>query len=368
MNEHVRPETVVRAPVRQTFIDCDIHPTPESEAALARFMPAEWREYNARYANFGRLPITGMDMYPGIEPHIARRDSYPPTGGLPGSDLVFMREQHLDPNGVEIGILQPLSHSGGNQKNPQFSAVLASAINQWQLEDWTSHEPRLRASLMMPWDNAEASVKEIARHGKNPAFAQVGMNMRTTEPLGSHRYWPIYRMATEYGMPVGVHAGGSAGGPPLGGAGWASYHIQQHQAGHIGMSHMLLSFALSGVFEEIPDFRLIVVEGGFTWLPALMWRADSIWEKNRGDFPMLKRPPSEYVREHVWISSQPMDVYKTPAHLKQVIDWLGWDRLCFATDYPHWDFDDPQHAFPFALTPDQKQAVFHDNARAALRL
>ena len=36
----------------------------------------------------------------------------------------------------------------------------------------------------------------------------------------------------------------------------------------------------------------------------------------------------------------------------------------FSTDYPHWDFDDPQHTFKFAMTEGQKAKVFWDNAKA----
>ena len=33
-------------------------------------------------------------------------------------------------------------------------------------------------------------------------------------------------------------------------------------------------------------------------------------------------------------------------HLFDVIDWVGWDKLLFATDYPHWDFDEPSRVLP----------------------
>ncbi len=52
------------------------------------------------------------------------------------------------------------------------------------------------------------------------------------------------------------------------------------------------------------------------------------------------------------------------ANLLDTIEWIGWDRLLFATDYPHWDFDDPATALPLRLTESQRSAVFRENARA----
>ena len=39
------------------------------------------------------------------------------------------------------------------------------------------------------------------------------------------------------------------------------------------------------------------------------------------------------------------------------------DRMMFATDYPHWDFDAPDQAFPVRLDADFKQAIMAGNAQ-----
>jgi predicted TIM-barrel fold metal-dependent hydrolase len=88
----------------------------------------------------------------------------------------------------------------------------------------------------------------------------------------------------------------------------------------------------------------------------------------RDEVPHVKRPPSEYVREHFWFTTQPMEEPPNRADLKELINWVGWDRLLFATDYPHWDFDDPNYAFKFKMTDAEKEQIFRGNAKKVLRI
>jgi predicted TIM-barrel fold metal-dependent hydrolase len=91
---------------------------------------------------------------------------------------------------------------------------------------------------------------------------------------------------------------------------------------------------------------------------------DKHWERMRSEIPHVKRPPSEYLRENFWFTTQPVEEPANPGHLADIIGWIGWDRLIFSSDYPHWDFDHPRHVFKFHLTDEQKAKVFRGNARA----
>ena len=79
----------------------------------------------------------------------------------------------------------------------------------------------------------------------------------------------------------------------------------------------------------------------------------------------MQRQPSEYIDEHVWFTTQPIEEPADPAHLIYAIEQarLG-DRLLFATDYPHWDFDSPAQALPRALGPELRRAILCENALA----
>jgi hypothetical protein len=69
---------------------------------------------------------------PGETPQAARRDAWPPTGGLPASDLDFVRQQHLDFYGISAAIMNPLSPTGQGDQNVELSIAMATAANEVQ--------------------------------------------------------------------------------------------------------------------------------------------------------------------------------------------------------------------------------------------
>jgi len=351
-----------RERTKQAVIDCDIHTAPATKQTLATYMPARWRRHHEL---FGERGPSGAS-YPRANQNAARTDSWPPSGQPPGSDLAFLREQLLDTWGIEYGVMNPLLGAGG-QLNLEYGAAHARATNDWQLAEWIEPEPRLRASVVVPYEDGALTAAEIDRVGDNPAFVQVLLSIRTSEPLGRRKYWPMYEAAVRHDLPIGIHFGG-AGGGPITGAGWPSFYIEDHAGMPTAFQSQVISMVTEGIFEHFPTLKIVLIEGGFGWLPSLMWRLDRAYGHLREEVPHLKRLPSEYIREHFWITTQPMEEPTTGEQFHQLLRHLDMDdRLMFATDYPHWDFDAPDQAIPTRIAPDLERAIMADNARRLYR-
>ena len=345
------------------IIDCDIHNAIQSPETIRKYLSPRWRKHHETY---GVRNYSGS-YYPRAVPNAARHDSWPPSGLPPGGDLAFMQAQLLDEWGFEYGILNCLS-GGGGDRNLEFGAALASAINDWQMAEWIEPEPRLKASLIVPTEAGDLAAKEIERIGDHPGFVQVMFVARTSEPMGRRKYWPIYEAACRHNLPIGIHFGG-AGGHPITGSGWPSHYIEDHGGMPQAFQPQVTSLVMEGVFERFPELKIVMIEGGFGWLPPLMWRLDRSWELMRDEVPDVKRPPSEYIRKHFWTTTQPVEEPERPEHFHQLLRQMDMDdRLMFATDYPHWDFDSPASAFPNDLDKDLRRDILAGNAKRLYNL
>jgi predicted TIM-barrel fold metal-dependent hydrolase len=131
----------------------------------------------------------------------------------------------------------------------------------------------------------------------------------------------------------------------------------------------VVSMVTSGIFELFPTLKIVLIEGGFGWLPPLMWRLDQSYKRLKEEAPLLTRLPSDYVREHFWVTTQPIEEPAQRRFFPQLLEQMAMDdRLMFATDYPHWDFDAPDRALPNDLPLALKRAILADNARKLYKL
>lgn len=359
MNQQIKDP---KAKSRLRIIDCDIHPAQKSREAYFPFLEKHWVEHLQMFGTSIRQALVGQLSYPRMTANGMRADARPDVGPA-GSSLEMLREQHLDRLDVEIGNLITLGGSGMEERNPELAAALSRAANDWQIAQWLEPEPRLRGGIVVAQDVPEAAVAEIEHRAGDNRFVQIIMSTRPNETLGARKYWPIYAAAEAAGLPLCLHPAGYSAGKPSTGTGWPSFYFQEHYTFVPGSQALVTSLVIEGVLEAFPKLKVAIIEGGFSWVPALSWRMDKHFDTFHKEVPHLKMKPSEYIKRNFWWGTQPMEEPQKPRDIEDVINWIGWDRLLYSSDYPHWDYDDANHIFRFPLEPHQREAVFGGNAR-----
>ena len=336
-----------------TRIDCDIHNEIPQLETLYPYLPPHWLDYCRESAFNG----PDADDYPAGAPTSARE------GSRAKPDLAEVQANVLD--SADIGILN-CAYRLQSVRNEDLAASLATAVNRWQVEQWLEKEPRLRASVVVPSHSPNLAALEIDRWGGHPGFVQVILPVRAEAPYGNRRYDPIYEAVVRHDLALGIHFGGAPGLPPTP-TGWPSYYIEEYAGMAQIFQSQVINLVIEGAFERFPSLRVALIEGGFTWLPSLMWRMDKEWKGLRHNTPWVKQQPSAYMREHLRLTIQPLDAPPNPLHLAQILDQCGGeDLLLYASDYPHrhecadtlWEI----------LSAEQRQKISSANAREFYRL
>jgi predicted TIM-barrel fold metal-dependent hydrolase len=369
-----------RTATAQAAIDAAVHNDVPTTRALFPYLPEYWVEHVENTLFKGPTEF----YYPPNSPIAARAGSRPagadaeaPVAGRsgavlaagtpPASKLPLVREQVLDARGLEAAILVS-PYPIDSLHNPDAAVAFASAVNDWQVAEWLDKEPRLRASIVVPIQQPALAAREIDRVAGHSGFVQVVLPARTQHPLGSRLYHPVWEAIARHDLVAGIQFGGIPGNPPTP-SGWPSYFFEEY----VGMAQVfasqLTSIVCEGVFDQFPTLRVALIEAGWTWLPPHMWRFDKEWKNLRRLVPWVKRPPSEYIHEHVRLTVQPLDAPDDSRQLLQMVDQLGSDdMLLYASHYPRVHAADADEALLRHLPETLARKVRSENARALYRL
>ncbi|MEV0071055.1 amidohydrolase family protein [Amycolatopsis sp. NPDC050768] len=341
-------------------VDTDVHCAPASLAELAPFLDEYWREY---------LVDGGQSLSPsqgGAYPPLAPTSATPAAraaGLLPATEVEQVRSAVLDPESLRLAVLNCTTSFHCN-RNPYYEAALTRAVNDWLVEKWLSRDDRLRASMVVPTLDPAAAVAEIERLGSHPQIVQVLLPVRTDAPWGNTRHRPLLRAAAEHGLVVGLHAWGRIGQAPTP-SGLTHTYLEDYLANsQILVQAQITSLITQGAFADLPELRVTLLECGFSWLPALLWRFDKDWKGVWREVPWLTGKPSEVAQRHLRLTTAPAHLPQDPLQVRQALDLFdAGTMLMYASDHPH-DHGPGGQRLLAALTDGERARVLAGNADA----
>lgn len=344
-----------------TVVDADVH-VHEDPAALAEYADPPWDEGLREIA---KVEERYLDL-PGISPRAEYRVPFP--GGSNRRQIAASAAEMrrgLDELHVNLAVLFP-DHllSLAMVRDPGFATTLARSYNQWLYERWLLEEPTLRGAIVVAPQDPVAGAADIRRHADHREFACVYLPASGLKVLyGDERYDPVYEAAVEVGLPVAVHSV-EAVYPvfPFQLEGFRT-SLAVHSLAHpLAMAANLVSMLETGVPVRFPELGIAFMEAGTGWIPWIANRLDKEYIERRREVPVLQERPSHYVARF-YFGTQPIEEPERAGDVVKLFElWDGENRAMFASDWPHHDFDHPQHVFGLPFGPEARRKIMGGNA------
>jgi uncharacterized protein len=255
--------------------------------------------------------------------------------GRPGGFDPHKRIPDMDMDGIDAAFLYPtLGLSSGAVTDPPLAAACCRAYNRWLADYCKPYPDRLFGVAMLPLQSIDLAIGEMKFAREQLGFRSGFLRPNPYNNLLIHdpAYDRLWNAAVDLDFAIGFHEGASAGMPQVG-----IDRFETRGARHIithTMEMMLaaLSMIWGGVCERHPKLRVAFLESGGGWIAAWLDRMDRHFDDQGFNDSGLKTRPSEIFRQSCWISFEPVE--GTLAHLAE---YVGPDRILWATDYPHPD-------------------------------
>ena len=342
-------------------VDADVH-VHEDPGELAEYADPPW---DVALREIAKVEERYLDL-PGISPRAEYRVPFP--GGSNRRQIVTSARElrgGLDALHVNHAVLFP-DHllSLAMVRDPEFATTLAVAYNRWLYERWLTEEPSLSGALVIAPQNPIAGAEDIRRYAGRREFVCVYLPASGLKILYGHElYDPVYEAAAETGLPVVIHSV-EAVYPAF------PFQLEQfrtslavHALAHpLSMIANLVSMLETGVPIRFPELKIGFMEAGTAWVPFLANRLDKEYVERRREVPLLQETPSRTMRRFFY-GTQPVEEPERRSDVVAQFELFdGENQAMFASDWPHHDFDHPQHVFGLPFAPEARRKIMGLNA------
>jgi len=279
----------------------------------------------------------------------------------PGARDARLRMIDLDHEGIWGELVYPSIGMWNNiVKDPALAKAMVRVANDWAMQEIQSFSPRLVAAATVSMVSVGDAVDEVER-AAGMGFKAVFIPTEPPSPdLEYHRKeWdPFWAVLEETGLVLAAHIGTDRIKRPYRGRGAATLNYVWES---LGGQRVAIQLVTSGAFERYPNLRLLISEGGASWVPAVGDRMDEsarqhqFWVK-----PKLSMLPSEYLYRNVWVTFQ-HDRTAVPT-----FQHMGYKNVLWGSDYPHSEgtFGHTQetlHQLFDGVSPDVRDAILIEN-------
>ena len=281
-------------------------------------------------------------------------------------DLGEGRIAAMDAAGIDLAVLSISTVANLQMLDAAEATPLARHANDALAQAVADHPTRFAGLAAVAPQDPEQAAAEIERATAELELSGVVINSHTRgEYLDAPRFAPIWEAVQACGVPLYLHPSLLPAGAV---APYLDYGLMAAMWGYAADASLhALRIILSGTLDRYPGVQLVLGHLG-EHIPFSLPRLDAHHLQTRAKtHPDLQNKPSEYVREHVLVSTSGMN--HAPASVRFCIETLGADRVMFAADYP---FEDPEPevaAFRATeLSAAERSALAHANAERAFSL
>jgi predicted TIM-barrel fold metal-dependent hydrolase len=315
---------------------------------------------------------------------------------IPGSRDPDARVADMDRDGIDAAVLYPSQalffgpcDPIAALRNVEFVLDCQRAYNEWLADFCRAHPRRLFGLGLAPLQSPELAVQEAQRCvGK---LGMVGLCIRPSAyveelPLSHPVYDRFWAACQDLDVPVALHPGVHVDTPgacrkfglvQISGNLTETNTAQDAVHGGSGLGQaignavdMIVSLGrllMGGVCERFPQLRFLFLEAGGGWIPTLLERMDEQVKAFRLDGRWLKLLPSEYFKRQCYAGFECEEW-----NLVASAQFLGADRILWASDYPHPEYHPglvAQLREALAVLPHEAQRrILGQNAIDAYRL
>src|SRR5579862_9326557 len=265
---------------------------------------------------------------------------------------VQLGNRWMDAMSVDYSCLFPTGMLNiGLHPQKEMENDLCWAYNRWLTEKvLPASGGRMYSALSLPFSDPAECLRQVETFGDRKGVS--GFMVTTVRTLGvyDNAYMKLYRAMEERGLALSFHSGPNWQEPVFRSC---NRFISVHALGFSFYNILhCTNWVINGLGERFPKLPVVWIEAGLAWIPFLMQRLDNEYMMRPSEAPLLKKKPSEYMRD-MYYSSQPIEIQDREALECTFRMMDAENRLLYASDYPHWDFDLPSTVFDLPFLSEQ---------------